>query len=42
MHSGVNTGLAVTADVDPEKGTHGVTGDAINVAARLSDLAEAR
>ncbi len=39
MHSGVNTGLAVTADVDPEKGTHGVTGDAINVAARLSDLA---
>ncbi len=42
MHSGVNTGLAVTADVDPAKGTHGVTGDAINVAARLSDLAQAR
>lgn len=42
MHSGVNTGLAVTADVDTEKGTHGVTGDVINVAARLSDLAEAR
>jgi class 3 adenylate cyclase/tetratricopeptide (TPR) repeat protein len=42
MHSGVNTGLAVTADVDPTKGTHGVTGDAINVAARLSDLAQAR
>jgi class 3 adenylate cyclase/tetratricopeptide (TPR) repeat protein len=42
MHSGINTGLTVTADVDPEKGTHGVTGDAINVAARLSDLAEAR
>ena len=41
MHSGVNTGLAVTADVDPEKGTHRVTGDAINVAARLSDLAMA-
>ncbi len=40
MHSGVNTGLAVTADVDPEKGTHGVTGDAINVAAKLSDLAK--
>jgi len=39
LHSGVNTGLALTADVDPEKGTHGVTGDAINVAARLSDLA---
>lgn len=42
MHSGINTGLAVTADVDPEKGTHGVTGDAINIAARLSDLANAR
>jgi class 3 adenylate cyclase/tetratricopeptide (TPR) repeat protein len=41
MHSGINTGLAVTADVDPEKGTHGVTGDAINIAARLSDLAKA-
>ena len=42
MHSGINTGLVVTADVDTEKGTHGVTGEAINVAARLSDLAEAR
>lgn len=40
MHSGINTGLAVTADVNPLKGTHGVTGDAINVAARLSDLAK--
>jgi len=42
MHSGINTGLVVTADVDEEKGTHGVTGKAINVAARLSNLAEAR
>ena len=42
MHSGINTGLVVTADVDPEKGTHGVTGEAINVAARLSGLAGAR
>ena len=41
MHSGVNTGLAVTADVIPEKGTQGITGIAINVAARLSDLAVA-
>jgi len=41
MHSGINTGLAVTADVNPEKGTHGVTGDAVNIAARLSDLASA-
>ena len=42
MHSGVNTGLAVTPDVDPLKGTHGVVGHAVNVAARLSDLAQAR
>ena len=42
MHSGINTGLVVTADVNPEKGTHNVTGEAINVAARLSGLAEAR
>lgn len=39
MHSGVNTGLVVTADVDLEKGTHGVAGDAVNVAARLCSLA---
>ncbi|TFH44466.1 MAG: adenylate/guanylate cyclase domain-containing protein, partial [ANME-2 cluster archaeon] len=42
MHSGINTGLVVTADVNPEKGTHSVTGETINVAARLSGLAEAR
>jgi class 3 adenylate cyclase/tetratricopeptide (TPR) repeat protein len=41
MHSGINTGLAVTADADPEKGTHGVTGEAVNLGARLSDLADA-
>ena len=39
MHSGINTGLVVTADVDPEKGTHGVAGDAVNVASRLSSMA---
>jgi class 3 adenylate cyclase/tetratricopeptide (TPR) repeat protein len=39
MHSGVNTGLVVTADVNPEKGTHGVAGDAVNVASRLSGMA---
>jgi class 3 adenylate cyclase/tetratricopeptide (TPR) repeat protein len=39
MHSGVNTGLVVTADVDPEEGTHGVAGDAVNVASRLSGFA---
>lgn len=40
MHSGINTGLVVTGKVDLEKGTHGVAGDTINVAARLSSLAE--
>ncbi len=39
MHTGINTGLVITGAVDLEKGTHGLTGDAINVAARLSDLA---
>jgi class 3 adenylate cyclase len=39
MHSGVNTGLVVTAEVDPEKGSQGVAGDAVNLAARLSGLA---
>ena len=41
MHTGINTGLVVTGEVNMEKGTHGVAGDTINVAARLSSLAEA-
>ena len=40
MHSGINTGLVVTGNVDMEKGTHGVVGDTINLASRLADLAE--
>ena len=40
MHTGVNTGLVVTGEVDIEKGTHGVTGDTINIASRLSSLAK--
>ena len=36
MHTGINTGLVVTGDVNLEKGTHGVAGDTINVASRLS------
>ena len=39
MHSGISTGLVVTAEVDPEKGSQGVAGDAVNLAARLSGLA---
>ncbi|RLB85509.1 MAG: hypothetical protein DRH26_18215, partial [Deltaproteobacteria bacterium] len=41
MHSGINTGLVVTGDINFAKGTHGVAGDAINVAARLSALGNA-
>lgn len=41
MHSGINTGLVVTGEVNLEKGTHGITGDAINLASRLADLAGA-
>jgi class 3 adenylate cyclase len=40
MHSGINTGLVVTGEVNVEKGTHGLTGDAINLAARLQGLAQ--
>jgi class 3 adenylate cyclase/tetratricopeptide (TPR) repeat protein len=41
MHSGINTGLVVTGAVDREKGAHGVSGDTVNVASRLSGIAKA-
>ena len=41
MHSGINTGLVVTGEVDMARGTHGVAGDTINVASRLRNLAGA-
>jgi len=34
MHTGINTGLVVTGQVDQEGGTTGVLGDTINVASR--------
>jgi class 3 adenylate cyclase len=40
MHTGINTGLVVTGEVNMEKGTHGVAGDAINLASRLQGLAQ--
>ncbi|MCX5852734.1 MAG: AAA family ATPase, partial [Deltaproteobacteria bacterium] len=40
MHTGINTGLVVAKEIDFEKGTHGVLGDTINVASRLSGLAK--
>jgi class 3 adenylate cyclase/tetratricopeptide (TPR) repeat protein len=39
MHTGIYTGLVVTGEVNLEMGTHGVVGDTINTAARLSGLA---
>ncbi|MBU0768071.1 MAG: AAA family ATPase, partial [Proteobacteria bacterium] len=41
MHTGINTGLVVTGKVDLEKGTHGISGDTINLAARLSGIGKA-
>ena len=41
MHSGINTGLVVTGEIDVEKGTHGITGDTINLASRFEGLAKA-
>ena len=40
MHTGINTGLVVTGEVNLERGTHGVAGDTINLAARLSSFAK--
>ncbi len=40
MHTGIDTGLVVTGEVDPEKGTHGVSGETLNLASRLSGLAQ--
>jgi hypothetical protein len=41
MHTGINTGLVVTGEIDIEKGIHGLTGDAINLASRLERIAKA-
>ena len=41
MHSGISTGLVVTASVNPEKGTYGISGDTINLASRLEGCAGA-
>ncbi len=40
MHTGINTGLVVTGDVDFSTGTHGISGATLNVAARLCSLAK--
>ncbi|MCH8883446.1 MAG: zinc ribbon domain-containing protein, partial [SAR324 cluster bacterium] len=40
MHTGINTGLVVTSTADARDGTVGVTGDTVNIGARLKALAE--
>jgi len=41
MHSGISTGLVVTGEINTKKGTHGLAGDTINLAARLCSHATA-
>lgn len=41
LHSGINSGLVVVRPCSPHQGRHGLTGDAVNTAARLLKLAEA-
>ena len=41
MHTGINTGIVITGGTGEAEGALGVVGDAVNVASRLSDLAEA-
>ena len=40
MHTGINTGLVVTANPHPKDGAYQLSGDAVNLASRLSDMAE--
>jgi len=41
MHTGIDTGLIVTDELGNSKGRYSITGDTINLASRLSDLAGA-
>jgi len=41
MHTGVSTGLVVTHVRDMRDGNYGITGDTVNVGARLASLAQA-
>jgi class 3 adenylate cyclase/tetratricopeptide (TPR) repeat protein len=40
MHTGINTGLVVTGEINYQKGTHGLVGDTINTAARLMSVSQ--
>ncbi len=39
MHTGINTGLVVTARASAKDGTFDLSGDAVNLASRLADMA---
>ena len=41
LHSGIDSGLVMVQPCAPHQGRHGLTGDAVNTAARLLKLAEA-
>jgi class 3 adenylate cyclase/tetratricopeptide (TPR) repeat protein len=40
MHTGINTGLVVTTRAASQNGTFDLSGDAVNLASRLSDMAK--
>ena len=40
MHTGINTGLVVTGEVNLKNGSHGLTGLNINIASRLESLSQ--
>jgi len=40
MHSGISSGLVVTATLDPAQGNYGISGDPISLAARLAAMAQ--
>lgn len=40
MHTGINTGLVVTGEIDKKRGMHGLTGFTINIASRLEGLSK--
>ncbi len=40
MHTGINTGMVVSGDLDIEKGSEKIIGDTVNVASRLSGVAK--
>jgi class 3 adenylate cyclase/tetratricopeptide (TPR) repeat protein len=39
MHTGINTGLVVTGTLNPDDGSHGLTGLDVNIASRLEGIA---